>query len=93
MATIKFLIWKTNDGTGDPDVEVRIPSAMARWVPRMMAFVPRKSREEIWGEDADFKSMFSNIDQLVAEAVASGLSEVAEVKTKEGRMKIVLEKD
>ncbi len=93
MTAIKILIWKTNEETGDPDVEVRIPSALAKWVPRLMGFIPKKTRADVWGEDVDFKSMFSNIDQLVAEAVASGLTEVAEVKTREGRMKVMLEKD
>ena len=93
MTTIKILIWKTKDAMGDPDVEVKIPSAMAKWVPRLMAFIPVKNRAEVWGEDVDFKSMFSNMDQLVAEAVASGLSELAEVKTSEGRVKVLLEKD
>ena len=93
MATIKILIWRSNDPAGDPDVEVRIPSRLAKWVPRLMAFVPKKTKSEVWGEDVDFQSMFSNIDQLVAEVAASGLTEVAEVKTKEGRMKIMLEKE
>lgn len=93
MTTIKILIWKTTVATGDPDVEVKIPSAVARWVPRLMAFMPKKTKDEVWGEDVDFKSMFENLDQLVAEAAAKGLSEIAQVKTKDGLVKILVEKD
>jgi len=91
MTSIKVLVWKNREGTGDPEVEVRIPSTMAKWVPRMMAFVPKKRRDEIWGDSVDLDSMFSSIEQLVSEAKASGLSEVADVITNQGRVKVMIE--
>ena len=91
MSNLKVLLWKNREGTGDPEVEVRIPSTMAKWIPRMMAFVPRKRRDEIWGEDVDFEAMFANIEQLMSEARASGVSEIADVKTRDGHVKVMIE--
>ena len=47
MADLKILVWEHREPTGDPDVEVKIPASMAKWVPRMMRFEPRKTKEEV----------------------------------------------
>jgi hypothetical protein len=93
MTSIRVLIWKNKDTTVEPEVEVSVPSAVAKWVPRLMALVPKKAREEVWGDDVDFKDIFTNIDQLIAEALSKGLTEVVQVKTKDGMVKVLLEKD
>ncbi len=94
MADIKVLVWdiKTHPETTEPDVEIRIPSTMARWVPRMMAFVPRKAREEMWGADADFNAIFGDIEKMVNEVSSSGIQEIADVKTKEAHIKIIVQR-
>ena len=91
MAEIKVLIWRTRDATGDPEVEVRIPAGLAKWVPKMMAFVPQRAKSEIWGEGADFDAVFANFEQLVAEAARDGLKEVLDVKYKDGHVKVIVE--
>ncbi len=92
MSVLKILVWKTSEPVGDPDVEVKMPSSMARWVPRMMMFVPRKTKEELWGADADFDAIFANIEQMMSEAAAGGSSEVLDVKTKDAHVKVLIEK-
>jgi hypothetical protein len=92
MSNLKILIWKTSEPVGSPDVEVKMPSSLARWVPRMMMFVPRKTKEEVWGADADFNAIFANIEQMISEAAASGAAEVLDVKTKDAHVKVLVEK-
>ncbi len=92
MSSLKILVWKTSEPVGDPDVEVRIPASLARWVPRMMMFVPKKTKEELWGEKADFNAIFANIEQMVSEAAESGLNEILDVKTKDSHVKVLVEK-
>ncbi|HKT21406.1 MAG TPA: hypothetical protein VJR06_02105 [Nitrososphaerales archaeon] len=92
MANIMILVWKNREGTGEPEVEVRIPSNLVKWLPRMMMFVPKKTKEETWGEDIDFGAMATDIDKLVQESIASGPMEPMTVKTKDSFVKISIEK-
>jgi hypothetical protein len=93
MADIRVLVWKTPDPSQGavPDVEVRIPASLARWVPRMMTFVPKKNREEVWGPDADF-SMFADLEKMLNELPEAGVKEIMDVKTKEARVKVLVER-
>lgn len=92
MAKLKIVVWQNkNQPAGEPDVEVTIPSYMAKWVPRMMKLIPKKTKEEIWGQDIDFMKDF-NLEEMMNEAVTSGENEVMEVKSKEGYVKISVEK-
>jgi len=92
MTDIKVLVWKKSEAVGEPDVEVRIPAKMAKWVPRMMAFMPKKTQVELWGENADFGAMMGNMEQLVNEAVAGGETDLMEVKTKDSHVKVFIQK-
>ncbi len=92
MSSLKILVWKTTEPVGEPDVEVKMPSSLAKWVPRMMMFVPKKTKDELWGANADFDAVFANIEQMVSEAAEGGLSEVLDVKTKDAHVKILVEK-
>jgi len=93
MADIKILVWRTPEppAGAQPDVEVKIPASLARWVPKMMAFVPKKSREETWGADADF-TMFADLEKMVNELPESGIKEIMDVKTKDSRIKVLVER-
>jgi len=93
LADIKILVWKTREPAqgADPEVEVRMPAAMARWVPKLMAFVPKKQREETWGADADF-SMFADVEKMINELPDTGIKEIMDVKTKDSRIKILVER-
>ena len=92
MAKLKIVVWQNkNQPAGEPDVEVTIPSYMAKWVPRMMKLIPKKTKEDIWGQDIDFMKDF-NLEEMINEAVTSGENEVMEVKSKEGYVKISVEK-
>ena len=64
---------------------------MAKWVPRMMKLIPKKTKEDIWGQDIDFMKDF-NLEEMMNEAVTSVENEVKEVKSKEGYVKISEEK-
>jgi hypothetical protein len=92
MAEIKVLVWKGGEAAGEPDVEVKVPASLAKWVPRMMALVPRKTKVELWGEQADFATIFGNLEQMINEAVAGGSKEIADIKTKESHLKILVER-
>jgi hypothetical protein len=91
MTNIKVLVWRNSDGTGDPEVEVKIPAAMARWVPRMVALVPKKSKAEVWGDGVDVDALFGNFEQLVTEAAQSGLKEILDVKSKDAHVKVLID--
>lgn len=93
MADIKILVWKAREPPegAEPDVEVKMPASLARWVPRMMAFVPKKAREETWGADADF-SVFADLEKMVNEMPEQGIKEVMDVKTKDSRIKVLVER-
>jgi hypothetical protein len=92
MSNLVILVWQNREMVGDPDVEVRIPTSLAKWVPRMMKFVPKKTKEETWGSDVDFDGMFADIEKLVNEASAAGQPELMKVKTKDAFVKITIEK-
>lgn len=93
MAYIKILVWKTREPVegSEPEVEVRIPSALARWIPKMMAFVPKETRDEVWGADADF-SMFADLEKMVDELPETGTKEIMDVKAKDSRIKVLIER-
>ena len=91
MADIKILVWNRRDAAGDQDVEVKVPVGLAKWVPRMMTFVPKKSREETWGADADF-SVFADLEKMINEMPESGVKEIMDVKTKDSRIKVLVER-
>jgi hypothetical protein len=88
MPNVKILIWRNKEGTGEPEVEVKVPLSMAKWVPRLMRFVPKRTKEETWGDEIDFDQMFAGIEKMVNEASVSGHSELMEVKTKDSYVKI-----
>ncbi|HUI01463.1 MAG TPA: hypothetical protein VLX56_07520 [Nitrososphaerales archaeon] len=92
MADIMVLVWKKKEAVGDPDVEVRIPARLAKFVPRMMAFIPKKEQVDLWGENADFGAMVGNLEQLVNEATAAGETDLMEVKTKDSHVKVFIRK-
>jgi len=93
MADIKILVWKAREPPegAEPDVEVKMPASLARWVPRMMMFVPKKTREETWGADADF-FMFADLERMVNEMPEAGVREIMDVKTKDSRIKVLVER-
>ncbi len=93
MADIKILVWKAREPAEGavPDAEVKIPAALAKWVPRMMTLIPKKNREETWGADVDF-SMFADLEKMLNEMPASGVTELMDVKMKDSRVKVLLER-
>lgn len=93
MADIKILVWKAREPPegAEPDVEVRMPASLAKWVPRMMRFIPKKTREETWGEDADY-SVFADLEKMVNELPETGIREIMDVKTKDSRLKVLVER-
>ncbi len=91
MSNLKILVWQNREGVGEADVEVRIPTSLAKWVPRLMRFVPRKTKEETWGSDINFDEILTDIEKLVKEAVESGQLEIMDVKTKDSHVKIMVE--
>ena len=91
MADIRVLVWKSSEAVGDPEVEVTVPAALAKWVPKMMAFVPRKAKTEMWGEDVDFGAMFGNLEQVISEAAQTGLKEIMDVKSKDSHVKVLID--
>jgi hypothetical protein len=92
MSNLMILVWQNKEGTGEPDVEVKLPTKMAKWVPRLMKFVPKKTKEETWGQDIDFDSMVANIDDLIKDATDEGQPELLTVKTKDSFVRITVEK-
>ena len=93
MANVMILVWKNKEGTGDPDVEVKIPASMAKWVPRLMKFVPKKTKEETWGgQEVDFDAVFADLENVIQEAVQKGQAELMSVKTRDSFVKITVEK-
>ncbi len=91
MSDLKILVWKNREGSGEPEVEVKVPVRLAKWIPRMMKFVPRKTMEENWGQDIDFDQLLAELDSLVKEAVEGGQPEIMDVKTRDSRVKILVE--
>ncbi len=93
MANIKILVWKTREPAegAEPEVEVKMPVALARWVPKLMAFVPKKAREETWGDEADL-SVFADLEKMVDDLPEAGVRELMDIKTKDSRIKITVER-
>lgn len=90
MPKLKILVWeKKREPIGEPDVEVIIPSYMAKWAPRMMRLMPREARQELWGDDFNLSDI--NLDEMIQEAIAAGESLLMEVKSREAYVKIILE--
>ena len=93
MADLKILIWRSKEGTGDPDVEVKIPASMAKWVPKLMKLVPKKTKEETWGaQEVDFDAVFGDLEKVVQEAIQTGQAELMSVKTRDGFVRVTVEK-
>ena len=64
MPKLKILVWeKKREPIGEPDVEVIIPSYMAKWAPRMMRLMPREARQELWGDDFNLSEL--NLDEMI----------------------------
>ena len=89
MAKLKIQIWESREPSGEPEVEVLIPSYLAKWVPRMMKFVPKKVREEQFGADINWEDF--NLNELIEEAIEKGESDIMEVKAKDAYVKIFLQ--
>ena len=93
MANLVVLIWRNKESTGEPDVEVKIPTNMAKWVPRLMRFVPKKTKEETWGgQEVDFDAVFADLEKVVQDAMQMGQAELMSVKTRDGFVRIKVEK-
>ncbi|HEV2226322.1 MAG TPA: hypothetical protein VGR56_05895 [Nitrososphaerales archaeon] len=92
MSNLSILVWQNKEGSGEPEVEVKIPVSMVKWVPRLMKFVPKKTREENWGEDVDFEGMFADIDKMVKEASEKGEPELMTVRAKDAFVRIKVDK-
>ena len=92
MANLMVLIWQNEEPAGEPDVEVKIPATMAKWVPKLMRFVPKKTREEQWGREIDFDAVFADIENVIKEAVEKGEAELMSVKTHDSFVRILVQK-
>jgi len=92
LANIKVLVWREREPPEGsmPEVEATIPASLARFVPRFMTLIPRKAREETWGADADF-SVLGDLEKIVGEMAEGGTKEVMDVKTKDSRIKVLVE--
>ncbi len=89
MAKLKILVWESSTPSGEPDVEVTIPSYLAKWAPRMMRMMPKAAREEVWGTDVNFDDF--NLDELMKEAIDQGETELLEVKSRDSYVRIFIE--
>ena len=83
------MVWESSTPSGEPDVEVTIPSYLAKWAPRMMKMMPRQAREEVWGTDVNFDDF--NLDELMKEAIDQGETELLEAKSKDNYVRIFIE--
>ena len=92
MANLMVLVWQNKEPTGEPDVEVKVPATMAKWVPKLMKFVPKKTREEQWGRDIDFDALFADLENVIREATEKGEAELMSVKTHDSYVKILVQK-
>lgn len=91
MSDLMILVWEHREPKGDPDVEVKIPANMAKWIPKMMRFVPKKNRDEIWGNEVDFDAMFADIDQMIKTAATGGNQEIMTVRAKDTYVKVLIQ--
>jgi hypothetical protein len=89
MVKLKILVWDSRKPSGEPEVEVTIPSYLAKWAPRMMRMMPREAREEVWGEDVNWDDF--NLDELMREAIEQGETELLEVKSRDSYVRIFIE--
>ncbi len=89
MAKLKILVWEKGDTTGEPEVEVTIPTYLIKWAPKMMKIMPKKAKQDLWGEDFDLNEL--NLDELITEAIEKGESEIMEVKARDAYIKIYIE--
>lgn len=90
MPKLKILVWEDrNEPVGEPDVEVIIPSYMAKWAPRMMRLMPKEARRDLWGDDFNLGDL--DLDEMLKEAIEAGEDLLLEVKSREAYVKIVLE--
>jgi len=89
MVKLKILVWESNTPSGEPEVEVTIPSYLAKWAPRMMRMMPREAREEVWGADVNWDDF--NLDELMKEAIDHGETELLEVKSRDSYVRIYIE--
>jgi len=89
MVKLKILVWESNTPSGEPEVEVTIPSYLAKWAPRMMRMMPREAREEVWGADVNWDDF--NLDELMKEAIDHGETELLEVKSRDSYVRIFIE--
>ena len=89
MVKLKILVWKSKTPSGEPEVEVTIPSYLAKWAPRMMRMMPREAREEVWGADVNWDDF--NLDELMKEAIDHGETELLEVKSRDSYVRIYIE--
>ncbi len=93
---LKILVWESEQAKEEPMLDVTIPVYLAKWIPRMMKFVPRKTREDMWGEDVDLSEL--NLEELIQQAINSGESEIMQIKARDPQkaksmlVKIFLEK-
>ncbi len=93
MADIKVLVWRVREPAegAEPEVEIKMPAALARWLPKLMTFVPKKAREETWGTEADF-SVFADLEKMIGELPESGVKEIMDVKTRDARIRVLVER-
>jgi len=89
MVKLKILVWESKTPSGEPEVEVTIPSYLAKWAPRMMRMMPREAREEVWGADVNWDDF--NLDELMKEAIDHGETELLEVKSRDSYVRIFIE--
>ena len=89
MAKLKILVWESSAPSGEPEVEVTIPSYLAKWAPRMMRMMPKEAREEVWGTDVNWDDF--NLDELMREAIEQGETELLEVKSRDSYVRIFIE--
>lgn len=93
---LKILVWESEQAKEEPMLDVTIPVYLAKWIPRMMKFVPRKTREDMWGSDVDLSEL--NLEELIQQAISSGESEIMQIKARDPEkgkkmlIKIFLEK-
>lgn len=94
MADFKILVWRTREPPegAEPDVEVKMPASLARWVPKLMAFVPKKAREEAWGSEPPDFSVFADLEKMIQELPEAGVREIMDVKTKDSRIKVLVDR-
>ena len=89
MVKLKIVVWESSTPSGEPDVEVTIPSYLAKWAPRMMRMMPKEAREEVWGSDINWDDF--NLDELMKEAIDHGETELLEVKSRDSYVRLYIE--